>query len=211
MAGRGVAGIGKARQGRHGRAGVAGRGGAWRGAARLGTAGHGRHGKQPEHVVTSDIEWTRERLRNWGAWSRTARTVHVAYSAEGRYRPERLHQDEEADRRRARGEVDVNDALHVWRAIMPQHGMPLGMAFVLHGVYTHKHRGESLRGFLHKRGMTIRGRDLDATVHQAEFTAHNRIARLDIRVNRRDTPYQSADIRPRCACITQAEVSTEET
>jgi len=129
--------------------------------------------------MSANLSYTRDRLSNWGAWSRDRRHFATAYSAEGRYRPERLIGDTEADRRRARRQVDVLDALTVWRAILPARGMPIACAMVLHGVYAHNLRDRSLRAWLARHGMGVRGRDLDAAVHQAEVAAHNRLARLD--------------------------------
>lgn len=131
--------------------------------------------------MSADLTYTRLRLENWGAWSRDRRHFATAYSAEGRYRPERLAGDTESDRRRARRQVDVLDALQVWRAILPAHGMPLMCAMVLHGRYAHGLRDQSLRGWLRRHGMSVRGRDLEHVLHQAELAAHNRLARLDAR------------------------------
>lgn len=128
-------------------------------------------------LMSGDMTWTRERLRNWGRWSRDHRTLSHCFSAEWRYIPERLHGDTEDDRRRARYPVDTRDALEVWRAILPARGMPIALAVVLHGVYAHGHRGDSLRAFLRRRGMSVRARDLDSLVHEAELAAHNRLAR----------------------------------
>jgi hypothetical protein len=133
-----------------------------------------------EDWIVLDLQWTRERLRNWGRWSRDRLVVARCFSAEGRYRPERLTSDEEADRRAARGtEPDVADALLVWRAIMPTHGMPRSLAYPLHGHYALRLRGESLRHWLRRRGIVVRGRDLDNLVHEAELAAHNRLRRVD--------------------------------
>lgn len=129
--------------------------------------------------MSADLVWTRRRLANWGAWSRVGRHVATCYSAEGRYRPERLLGDTEDDRRRARTEVDIQDALAVWRAILPIYGMPLGLALVLHGVYVRRLRDESLRAWLRRRKMHIRGRDLASVVYEAELAAHNRLARYE--------------------------------
>lgn len=129
--------------------------------------------------LMDDIKWTRERLRNWGRWSRSSRAVLTCFSAERRFRPDRLiaDGDEEEDRRRPAPAVDMLDALQVWRAVMPHLGMPRGLALVLHGVYCWRLRGDSLRAWLGRRGMRVRGRDLDDLVHEAERAAHNRMAR----------------------------------
>lgn len=135
------------------------------------------------HCLMDDLKWTRERLRNWGRWSTTRRVLHTCYSAEGRFRPERLvaDGDEEEMRRTPRIEVDVLDAHKVWTAVWPHHGMPMALAFVLHGTYVWRLKGEALRAFLRHRGMSVRGRDLADLLHEAEVAAHNRIARLDRR------------------------------
>lgn len=101
----------------------------------------------------------------------------TCFSAEGRYRPERLLGDTEEDRRRPPVVIDVQDALSVWRAVMPTRGFPLGLALVLHGVYARRLRDEALRYWLRKHRMTVRGRDLANLVHEAEIAAHNRLQR----------------------------------
>lgn len=132
-------------------------------------------------ALMTDLRWTQDRLRNWGRWSRTSRAVARCFSLEGRYRPERLTEAEEQERGRVRLECDVLDAQVVWRAVMPQRGMPIAFAFALHGVYAQRFRGDSLRAWLNKHGTAVRGRDLDALVHQAELAAAARLGRLDRR------------------------------
>jgi hypothetical protein len=131
--------------------------------------------------MSADLRYTRDRLSNWGAWSRDRKHYASCFSAEGRYRPERLAAGTEDERRTARRTIDVQDALAVWRAIMPARGMPMGSAMVLHGVYSHGLAGAGLRAWLHRHGMAVRGRDLEALVHSSELMAHNRLSRLDAR------------------------------
>jgi len=150
----------------------------------------------------TDLRWTQDRLRNWGRWSKSQRILGHCRSIEHRYRPERLHEGEEEQRRRGWTPVDVLDALTVWRAIMPQHGMPMSLAMALHGRYAFRLEGDPLRAWLHRHGMSVRGRDLDALVHQAEIAADNRLARLDsrgnaviMRTSNADTACHTRDVR----------------
>jgi len=130
-----------------------------------------------DEFMSADLQWTRQRLQNWGRWSRTSRAVGRCFSAEWRYTPERLIGDEESDRRRAKDMIDVLDALAVWRAIMPHQGMPMSLAMVLHGHYAKRLRDQSLRAWLRRHGMTVRGRDLANLIYEAELAAHNRLLR----------------------------------
>jgi hypothetical protein len=132
-----------------------------------------------EDWMSADLQWTRSRLVNYGRWSRSGSGgPATCQSLEGRYRPERLSQEEEEDRRRARTEIDELDALAVWRAIQPIRGFPRALNAVLAGVYVFRMRDESLRRYLHRyHRMSVRSRDLAALVHEAEVAAHNRLAR----------------------------------
>lgn len=130
-------------------------------------------------LMSADLRYTRDRLTNYGRWSRSGSGgPATCQSIEGRYRPERLTQDEEADRRRARTEIDELDALAVWRAVQPIRGFPRALAAVLAGVYVFRLRDVDLRRYLHRyHRMSVRARDLAALVHEAEVAAHNRLQR----------------------------------
>lgn len=135
--------------------------------------------------MSSDLSWTRERLRNFGRWSRGGGGGGPGrcFSIEGRYLRERLKEDDEEERRRPRSIVDELDALVVYRAILPIYGFPRSLVPVIWGVYVWRLRGESLRAYLRRPPLklSVRGRDLENLVHEAELAAHNRLARLDRR------------------------------
>lgn len=130
----------------------------------------------------SDLDRTRERLQNYGRWSRSGQGgPATCQSIEGRYRPERLTESEEKDRRRARTDIDEIDALAVWRAIQPIRGFPRHLAAVLNGVYVGRLRDASLRAYLYQQHrLRVRGVDLPSLIYQAEISAHNRLIRFDI-------------------------------
>lgn len=129
--------------------------------------------------MNADLRYTRDRLTNYARWSRSGSGgPATCQSIEGRYRPERLTADEEQDRRRARTEIDVQDALQVWRAIQPVRGFPRPLWAVLSGAYVFRLRDEGLRRYLYSaHRMSVRARDLAALVHEAEVAAHNRLQR----------------------------------
>ncbi len=135
--------------------------------------------------MTADLKWTRERLRNFGRWSRSGGGASAGRtgSLEGRYLPPKLTEEDELERRRAKTEIDELDALKVYRALLPIYGFPRVSSFVLAGVYVWRLRGESLRAYLRRPPLklSVRGRDLDGMILEAELAAHNRLARLDRR------------------------------
>jgi hypothetical protein len=133
---------------------------------------------RPQTAADDDgptIEATRDRLENWGRWSRDPAGRWRIGSAERLYRPETLRGDAEADRRTPMVPIDVNDAKHVWSALMPTAGFPRDSALVLHGRHVHRQSGDALRAWLHRHGLSVRGRDLDALVSDAELLAHRRL------------------------------------
>lgn len=126
--------------------------------------------------VTTEADRVRDRLTNFGNWSRDPSGLGRCGSAERHYRPERLLGDTEDDRRRARVPIDVQDARVVWRALMPGGPIPPSHVRVLQACYVHRLRGESLRGWLRQRGVDVRGRDL-AALERAAFASAVRVLR----------------------------------
>jgi hypothetical protein len=134
--------------------------------------------------LMEDLKWTRERLINWARWSRSGRGgPATCFSIEGRYkRDSLLDREDEGERDPRPAMIDELDALKVYRAVLPIYGFPVRLLHTLSGSYIWRFRGESLRAYLRKNGHTgIRGRDLEALLHEAEIAAHNRISRLDRR------------------------------
>lgn len=108
------------------------------------------------------------RLANWARWARDrhGRREHAG-SAEGRYRPEQLRGDEEEDRRAPGPSVDVLDALEVFARINPTGGFPTRSYLALSAAFVFRCRGESFRAFLRRRGIGVRGREIESIVAEA--------------------------------------------
>lgn len=129
------------------------------------------------------LDTTRERLINWGRWSRvSSNRLHRCCSIEGSYRPERLHADEEEDRRATRTMVDVRDALAVFRATNPIHGFPVRLTLTLSAEFIFRMRHEQFRAYMRRHNEIVRERDYDDLVVQAIHAAANALRRIDGRL-----------------------------
>ncbi|MEN9807217.1 MAG: hypothetical protein RL756_1737 [Pseudomonadota bacterium] len=132
---------------------------------------------------TERIESTRDRLVNWARWSRTSRNrLHTCCSIEGRYRPERLTEQEEADRRTADDPIDVRDALAVFRAVNPANGFPVRFTLALSAEFIFRLRPDQFRAYMRRHGEHVREREYDELVRIAIHAAANALQRRDMRV-----------------------------
>jgi hypothetical protein len=126
------------------------------------------------------IESTRDRLINWARWSRTsANRLHTCCSIEGRYRPERLTEQEEFDRRTADDPIDVRDALAVFRAVNPANGFPVRFSLALSAEFIFRMRPDAFRGYMRRHGEPVREREYDELVRIAIHAAANALKRRD--------------------------------
>lgn len=127
---------------------------------------------------------TVERIRNFARWARTPRGAKLSacMSIEHRYRPERLHADELDDRRTPAPDIDVRDALVVWRAINPTAGFPARWYLALSARFILRLEGFAFGGYMRRHGVPV-GRSADehdALVAQALSAARNVLERADL-------------------------------
>lgn len=133
--------------------------------------------------MTGPGDLTTDRLVNWARWARDrgGRSAHC-YSAEGRYRPEKLRGDTEEERRTPLAPIDVRDAMHVYRAIMVQNGFPKRMYLVLTAEFVLRLEVRQFQGYLRRHGHGgVSSRDLEQLVVDAVHAAGNAIRRADDR------------------------------
>lgn len=136
-------------------------------------------GIPPPDFDAAEDSTTHDRLVNWARWARDRPSAMRCYSLEGRYRPEILRGDEEAERRLATVPVDVRDALAVWRAINPANGFPARAAFALAAEYVFRMPPDMFSGYMRRHGFPVRYRAIDALVNEARHMARNAIKRAD--------------------------------
>lgn len=131
------------------------------------------------HVIPEELAETHIRLTNWGRWAWDRPSVHRAWSAEGRYRPEGLRDDEADDRRRPVYPVDQRDALIVMRAINPVRGFPARSAFALAAEYIYRLEPFAFATYMRRHRVPIRHRDLLAEINNARWAAHSALRRVE--------------------------------
>jgi hypothetical protein len=123
---------------------------------------------------------THDRLLNWARWSRSGKGgPATCFSAEGRYRPERLTEAEEAERRSA-SPIDARDALLVLRAITPANGFPVRFYLALSAEYIWRLQVPQWQGFMRRHGQSVQARDIEALVADARIAAKNAIRRREV-------------------------------
>lgn len=127
---------------------------------------------------------TTERIRNFARWARTPRGAKVAscMSIEHRYRPERLVGDEREDRSTPAPDIDVRDALHVWRAINPTAGFPARWYLAISARFILRLSGYEFAGYLrrHRLPVTRNQDEHERLVYEAMCAARNAIERADL-------------------------------
>lgn len=134
---------------------------------------------------------THARLVNWARWSRSGKGgPATCFSAEGRYRPERLTEAEEAERRNALPPIDSKDALLVLRAITPANGFPRRFYLALTAEYVWRLQIAQWQGFMRRHGSPVAARDIEALVNDAVCAAGNAIRRKSV-APKMDSEYSS--------------------
>ncbi len=133
--------------------------------------------KAPErHAAPADIEHA---IETWARWARDRRGVGGGRcrSAEGRYAPERLAGDTEADRRTAREPLDVRLAVNTFKRINPALGdFPALFYLVLTAEYVLRLEPHAMRGYLRRHGHLVARADLELLVRRAVAEAARRLA-----------------------------------
>jgi hypothetical protein len=120
---------------------------------------------------------TIDRIINFARWARTPRgAVATCYSAEGRYRPERLREGEEAERRTAPHPVDVRDALAVWRAINPTRGFPVRWYLAISARFILGLHGWQFAGYMRRHRVPVSRSDAEHDRLIAQALAAARVA-----------------------------------
>lgn len=124
--------------------------------------------------IPAELAGTHDRLVNWGRWARPSRGggATTCASAERAYRPDRLTEGEEAERRRASMPVDAADASLVDRAIAPASGFPARLSLLLKLAYVYP-----AGRFEAARRAAVPYRELDQHLMSALYAARNRLAR----------------------------------
>jgi len=139
-----------------------------------------------------DTEATRDRLINFGRWARSGKAPAAhCYSAEGKYRPERLTLDEEEDRRAVRAlPIDTKDALTVFRAINPAlGGFPVRLHLALAAEFVFRLPPRNWQGYMRRHVYGgIATQEIDGLVLTALHAAR------DVLALREPGCYASADI-----------------
>lgn len=127
---------------------------------------------------------TAARIVNFARWARTPRGAKLSacMSIEHRYRPERLHADELDDRRTPAPDIDIRDALHVWRAINPTAGFPVRWYLAISARFILRLDGYQFAGYLrrHRIPVTRNQSEHDRLVKEALSAAKNAIERADL-------------------------------
>lgn len=125
-----------------------------------------------------DLHPVHERIVNWARWSRDRPSACRVFSAERRYRPELLREDEEADRRQAPYPIDVRDALRVYRAITrPQ--FPREFALTLAAEFIFRLPPDRFCAYLRRHGLRARQRDLRDQVVRSMYSLRNALDRIE--------------------------------
>lgn len=104
----------------------------------------------------TDEQSTHDRLVNWARWSRSGlHRLGTCYSAEGRYRPEVLRGDAEAERRTPLDPIDQRDALAVMRALSPAKGFPVRWYLALSARYIWRLDGFEFVGYMRRHKVPV--------------------------------------------------------
>jgi hypothetical protein len=128
--------------------------------------------------TTSDLEPVRERLHNFGRWSRDHQARYECGSAESQYRPELLRGDEAEDRSEPDVPVDALDAEHVLDRLSPAHGrLHVPEYLALCARYIHHMDDRELAGYLRRRGHAVPRGDVQALMAQAVSAAARALRR----------------------------------
>lgn len=128
------------------------------------------------------LESTRDRLVNWARWSRSSpHRLHTCCSIEGRYRPERLTEADEVERRTALDPIDVRDALAVFRAINPANGFPVRFTLTLSAEFIFRLSPGQFRAYMRRHGEPVRDREFDELVRVSIHAAANALQRRELR------------------------------
>lgn len=87
------------------------------------------------YATDEELQEVRRRLENWGRWAAARAGRGRAYSAEGRYRPER---GDHEPRREVLPDVDPHDASRIDRCIAPVRGFPIRSSRLLLAHFVHR-------------------------------------------------------------------------
>lgn len=136
---------------------------------------------------------TTGRIVNFARWARTPRGAKLSacMSIEHRYRPERLVGDAREERSAPAPDIDIRDAVHVWRAINPTNGFPVRWYLAISARFIFRLAGYEFSGYMRRHGVPVTRNDdeHDRLVYEALSAARNVIRRADEIAWRRDVGY----------------------
>ena len=124
--------------------------------------------------LTGELAEIDDRLDNWGRWAHERARRGRAMSAEGRYLPERVRGDEEADRRRPSLPIDAADAVLVDAALAPVKGFPMRESRLLKMHYVRRLSDKTVR-----EELRIHVHDWPGVARYALLMAQNRLTRAE--------------------------------